>query len=94
MGFEDPGEVGLIGKAAGEGDLYDRCIGLGKFSTGNVDSEMANVLAWCAAKMFAKDPGQMNRMNVNCFSDAGETNAVVEICFKHVPRPLQPTRAL
>jgi hypothetical protein len=44
--------------------------------------------------MFAKDPGQMNGMNVNCFSDAGETDAVVEICFKDVSRPFQPTRSL
>ena len=89
MRFEDSGKVGLMSKPGCKADLNKRRIGPGKLTTGKVDSEVANVFAWRTSEMFAKDSGQMNRMNVNCFGDAGETDAVVEICFKNVSRAYQ-----
>src|SRR5262245_19445844 len=76
-------EMALVREARGQGDVRQRGVRSREAAAGELDAELADVVAQRAAVKPAEDAGQMSRVDADRLRDAAESQGLAK------PRPHQ-----
>jgi hypothetical protein len=71
MTLEESGKMTLAAEACCRSDLNQRSIASRKLTTGEFDTQLANILSDCTPVVFTECARQMNRMHADRFGDTG-----------------------